>query len=75
MSENIWSEPLQVSELLHETVENTAVALNRSICFTEDVLAKCLPCAKKDTESQARRDGIDAHRLSEIRINDLELKV
>jgi hypothetical protein len=52
--QNIQSEPF-VSELLHETVENTAVALNRSICFSEDVLAKCLPCAKKGTESQAQQ--------------------
>jgi hypothetical protein len=59
---NVRSEPL-VSELLHETVENTAVTLNRSICFSEDMLAKSLPCAKKDTESHARRDGIDAQGL------------
>jgi len=45
-----------VSGLLHETVENIAVALNLSICFSEDGLAKCLLCAKKGTESQAQQD-------------------
>jgi hypothetical protein len=34
-----------ISELLHEIVENLIVALNRGICFVDDMLAKSLPCS------------------------------
>jgi hypothetical protein len=35
-----------ISELLHEIVENLIVALNRGICFIDDMLAKSFPCSK-----------------------------
>lgn len=35
-----------IPELLHEIVEYLIVALNRAICFIEDVLANSFPCSK-----------------------------
>jgi hypothetical protein len=35
-----------ISELLHEVVKNFDIALNRGICFFENVLAKSFPCAE-----------------------------